>query len=532
MKTCFGYTRVSTAKQGEGVSLEAQKEAILGFASRNNIEIIQWYEEKETAAKKGRPIFNQMIAALKHRKADGLVVHKIDRSARNFADWAKIGDLADAGIGIHFATESLDFNSRGGRLTADIQAVIAADYIRNLREECIKGIYGRLKQGIYPFNAPIGYINNGGGKAKTPDPIRAPLVQEIFKRYETGEYSIRSLCEVAKEIGLRTQRGNLLTKTNIEIILNNSFYCGIIRINKTGQLFDGIHETLISPKSFERVQDIKSGRYRKKITKHIHTYRGLFRCALCDTAMIPERQKGNVYYRCHTSKCPTKTVREYMLEGEVLGMLSNIKISNQDFDQMATAMNEWFDQRDNSDSMKKAAALQIAQINDRMERLTDALIDRLIDQSTFNARKRSLMLEKLEIEQNLENLDNIASERENVFKFLELIKNLTSTYEIANEAEKRQIVEFASSNRLVDGKKVSLEPSDALLASQSLAGVLCGGPQRDTSRTFSQKLASQMKELVKLSKSKAILKMRKQLFGEFELINRQGHNWRDNFGNN
>ena len=118
MKTCFGYTRVSTAKQGEGVSLEAQKEAILGFASRNNIEIIQWFEEKETAAKKGRPIFNQMIADLKRHRADGLVIHKIDRSARNFADWAKIGDLADAGIGIHFATESLDFSSRGGRLRA------------------------------------------------------------------------------------------------------------------------------------------------------------------------------------------------------------------------------------------------------------------------------------------------------------------------------------------------------------------------------------------------------------------------------
>ena len=28
MKTCFGYVRVSTAKQGEGVSLEAQQEAM------------------------------------------------------------------------------------------------------------------------------------------------------------------------------------------------------------------------------------------------------------------------------------------------------------------------------------------------------------------------------------------------------------------------------------------------------------------------------------------------------------------------
>jgi len=504
MKTCFGYTRVSTAKQGEGVSLEAQKEAILGFASRNNIEIIQWFEEKETAAKKGRPIFNQMIADLKRHKADGLVIHKIDRSARNFADWAKIGDLADAGIGIHFATESLDFSSRGGRLTADIQAVIAADYIRNLREECIKGIYGRLKQGIYPFNAPIGYLNNGGGKPKTPDPVRAPLIQELFRQYLAGGHSIRSLCEVAKKIGLRTQRGNSLTKTNIEIILNNPFYCGVIRINKTGQLFEGIHETLISPKEFERVQDIKSGRYRKKVTKHIHTYRGLFRCRNCNTAMIPERQKGHVYYRCHTQDCHTKTVRENVLEDEVLAMLSRNNISDGDAEKIAEQMNEWFDTRENVDQIKASTALQIAQINDRMERLTDALIDRLIDQETFNSRKKSLLLEKLELERNLGNFDNRMSDRENALKFLELIKNLVGTYKSVNEAEKRQIVEIASSNRFVDGKRVYLEPSEMLLATKNLAGVLCGGPQRDTSRTFSQDLGTQIKEFVEYSRSNGI----------------------------
>jgi hypothetical protein len=61
MKQCFGYVRVSTVKQGEGVSLEAQREAIEAFARRENIEIIEWFEEKETAAKCGRPIFNAMV---------------------------------------------------------------------------------------------------------------------------------------------------------------------------------------------------------------------------------------------------------------------------------------------------------------------------------------------------------------------------------------------------------------------------------------------------------------------------------------
>ena len=51
MKTCFGYVRVSTAKQGEGVSLEAQKEAIRAFADRQGFSLVRWFAEKETAAK-------------------------------------------------------------------------------------------------------------------------------------------------------------------------------------------------------------------------------------------------------------------------------------------------------------------------------------------------------------------------------------------------------------------------------------------------------------------------------------------------
>ena len=123
MKPCFGYIRVSTQKQGEGVSLEAQKDAITGFASQHNLSVIKWFEEKETAAKRGRPIFNQMLRQLRQRKAAGLIMHKIDRSARNLRDWALVSELPNQGIDIFFATESLDFRSRGGRLAANLQAV-------------------------------------------------------------------------------------------------------------------------------------------------------------------------------------------------------------------------------------------------------------------------------------------------------------------------------------------------------------------------------------------------------------------------
>src|SRR5947208_395664 len=157
MNYFYGYIRVSTARQGEGVSLQEQRAAIQQYAQRHQLQIIKWFEELETAAKSGRPVFAEMIKQLKRGAAAGVIIHKIDRSARNLRDWADLGDLIDRGIEVHFVTDNFDLLSRGGRLSADIQAVVAADYIRNLREEVRKGLYGRLKQGIYHFGAPIGY---------------------------------------------------------------------------------------------------------------------------------------------------------------------------------------------------------------------------------------------------------------------------------------------------------------------------------------------------------------------------------------
>jgi DNA invertase Pin-like site-specific DNA recombinase len=138
-------------------------------------KITRWFIEQETAAKRGRPIFGQMLKLLKAEKASGVIIHKIDRSARNLKDWADLGELIDSGIEVHFANESLDLHSRGGRLSADIQAVVASDYIRNLREETKKGFYGRLKQGLYPQAGSYWLSKSRPRQAQGRRPSASPL---------------------------------------------------------------------------------------------------------------------------------------------------------------------------------------------------------------------------------------------------------------------------------------------------------------------------------------------------------------------
>src|ERR1035438_1070965 len=105
-KQCFSYIRVSTTRQGEhGVSLQEQQDAIQRYAQKNGIEISRFFEEQETAAKRGRPIFSAMIRLLRRGQARGVIIHKIDRGARNLKNWADLGELIDTGVEDHFANE-------------------------------------------------------------------------------------------------------------------------------------------------------------------------------------------------------------------------------------------------------------------------------------------------------------------------------------------------------------------------------------------------------------------------------------------
>ena len=61
MQSFFAYIRVSTPKQGLGVSLQEQRAAIERHAQRQGLTISRWFEERETAAKRGRPIFTEML---------------------------------------------------------------------------------------------------------------------------------------------------------------------------------------------------------------------------------------------------------------------------------------------------------------------------------------------------------------------------------------------------------------------------------------------------------------------------------------
>lgn len=468
MRTYFAYIRVSTIKQGEkGSSLQEQRDAITRYAAKHELPVAEWFEEQVTAAKQGRPLFKRMMARLKRGHAHGVIIHKVDRSARNLADWAELAALMDSGTDVHFAHEAMDLQTRGGRLSADIQAVVAADFIRNLRDEVKKGMYGRLKQGFYPFRAPPGYQDTGKGQLKTVDPMQGPLVRLAFERYASGSYPIVALAELLCSRGLTNRCGTRVPANQMARLLANPFYYGLIRVN--GHTYIGKHEPLISKALFDRCRDIAEGRTQWRTPARIQTdriFRRMIKCSGCNRNLTGETQKGHNYYRCHSQSCSRVCVREDRILEAISQQLTRLPEIDEfavAYDEMRSANNIHHTER--VEAERAACQMTRGNLQTRKRKLVDAFVDGLIEQSIYEERLVSLNDEMLALAERESDLAKSITEHQRAqdqkFELLKALKNmahLEKTSENASKpAEIREIIKRATSNLVAHEKTIALQ---------------------------------------------------------------------------
>ena len=377
--------------------------------------------------------------------------------------------------------------SSSGRLSADVQAVVAANYIRNLREETIKGLYGRLKQGIYPLPAPLGYLNQGSGKPKTIDPERGPLIKQAFELYASRNHSHHSLCEEMERRGLRTRTGQRVSKTTLAAILTNTFYFGLISMRKSNQTFAGAHVPLITHELFDEVQDVLHGRaVRPKSKRNKFLFSRLLVCGGCGRSLIGEFQKGHVYYRCHKRECAGQTLREERVDSAIRGLLTGLRLQRWEVEELDGFLEEKRSatvQIDNEGIARME--LRLSAIRERLGRLTDALLDGDIDRESFDARKKTLLEERLGCEARLAELhSNPQAHLKRLEKFVELAKTAYLLYELGNLEEKREVVQNALSNRTVCKDKLDFALVSALSDVSLTQGAKSGDPLTLRGRTF------------------------------------------------
>jgi DNA invertase Pin-like site-specific DNA recombinase len=164
---CLTYARVSTDKQTEReLSIPAQLQAVRHYATERNWQIVSEFTEPGASGRTvERPALRQLLAECResHDEIDVVLVHKIDRLARNVADHVAIrAILKKNSIRLASVTENLE-ESTSGELVDHIMAAIAEFYSANFSDEVKKGMRQKLLKGEWPHKPPRGYITVRGG---------------------------------------------------------------------------------------------------------------------------------------------------------------------------------------------------------------------------------------------------------------------------------------------------------------------------------------------------------------------------------
>ena len=307
------YLRVSTKEQAEkgeateGYSIPAQREACVRVCAERGFNVLdEFVDAGESARSSDRPSLKAMLSRVGDGDIGAIVVHKIDRLARNIEDHVAIrAALRRHGCQLVSVTENIE-ETASGKLVEGIHALMAEFYSANLASEVKKGMAQKAKLGGWPGKAPIGYLRArervGGMEISKVvlDPERAMLVREAFRMYATGDYSVAELQSWLASKGLTSpyakKPGAPPPVSAIHVMRTNPFYVGVVEWN--GVQYEGEHKALISRPLFERVQEVLRTHDRVGVRdrRHDHYLKGMLLCGECGNRLSLTWAKGKYLY--------------------------------------------------------------------------------------------------------------------------------------------------------------------------------------------------------------------------------------------
>ncbi len=289
MKYCLYARKSSEAEERQVLSIDSQVKEMLELATKNGINVEEIYRESHSAKDCGlRPVFNQLINDIRIGKFNGILVWHPDRLSRNAGDLGALVDLLDQKKLIEIRTYSQRFTNNPNEkfllMILGSQAKLEND---NKSINVKRGLKTRAEMGSWLSVAPTGYLNHPDRTMKChiiPDPLRSHIIRLTFEKAAYNNISIRKLYAWLKdEVKFTTKTGKYLMLSNVQIILRNNLYTGLIEYPRgSGKWYAGKHEPLVSQELFKRVQEkLDSNRDVKKGNNKEFAFTRLMKCGMC-----------------------------------------------------------------------------------------------------------------------------------------------------------------------------------------------------------------------------------------------------------
>ena len=498
----YTYTRVSTAMQIDGYSLDAQKARMKAYADFNDYQIVGEYEDAGKSGKsiEGRASFCRMMEDIKSGK-DGVayvLVFKLSRFGRNAADvLSTLQVMQDFGVNLICVEDGIDSSKDAGKLMISILSAVAEIERENIRVQTMEGRIQKAREGRWNGGfAPYGYRLVDGVLQINED--EAPAIRTIFEQYvntDTGANGLSKYLETHGFQKLARQNGTspLFSATLIRAILKNPVYCGKIafgrrkleKIHGTRNeyhqvpqenylLVDGLHEGIVSEELWSAAQVkllAQSKRYEpvnRSKTEQAHLLSALVKCPVCGAGMYSNKctkrkkdgtpYKSFSYYSCkhrkmqRGQKCDfNKQIQEEVLDNAVVEVIIKL-VSNPKF---AAMMQEKINSKVDTTAIEQeiaAAEKQLRQYYSIKSKIMEEIDTLDPDERHYIIRKSDLderlykMYDKIEdAENNL--LDARAKKQaieadkvtgDNIYKVLICFEKL---FDMMNPLERKKLME-------------------------------------------------------------------------------------------
>lgn len=150
MKTII-YCRVSTDKEEQETSIRRQKQELIELASKNNMDIVEIIEERESGYEIDREGVFRMLELFSIHKADCLLIQDETRLARGNTKIALLHQLSKLNISIYTLSQNGELQlSESDSMVLQIVSIVE-EYQRKIHNAKIKrGIKKAIKEGYNP----------------------------------------------------------------------------------------------------------------------------------------------------------------------------------------------------------------------------------------------------------------------------------------------------------------------------------------------------------------------------------------------
>ena len=249
----FLYARKSTEDDDHQImSIEAQLFELHEYARRENLEILEEFQESKSAKKPGRELFNEMMARIDSMDGVGILAWHPDRLARNSVDGGRIIYAVDTTkiVSLRFPTFWFEPTPQG-KFMLQVAFGQSKYYSDNLVENINRGIRQKVRRGEWLVRAPFGYVNNPKTRNIEPHQTKSRIVVKAFEEYAKGTHTLGTIGDFLADHGVST-KGTPPAKASVARMLTNRVYLGFTY--HKGEYYDGSFAPIISPTLFEAVQ--------------------------------------------------------------------------------------------------------------------------------------------------------------------------------------------------------------------------------------------------------------------------------------